>query len=72
MVVFVDAATVAALAVGIRAVVRELRWWPGLRGTSPDDRAEIIRAMRAPGPEPRPMPEKVTTGKDAEASLVRG
>ncbi|WP_226351509.1 MULTISPECIES: hypothetical protein [unclassified Pseudonocardia] len=53
MVIFLDAAAagvvVTALTVAVRTVAKELRWWLALNGTAPNDRPEIIRALRVRG-----------------------
>ncbi|MBN9736472.1 MULTISPECIES: hypothetical protein [unclassified Pseudonocardia] len=53
MVIFLDAAAAGVLAtaltVVVRTVLRELRWWLALYGTAPNDRPDIIRALRMRG-----------------------
>ncbi|MER5673735.1 hypothetical protein [Pseudonocardia alni] len=53
MVILVDAAAAGvvttALTLVIRTVAKELRWWLALHGAAPNERPEIIRALRMRG-----------------------
>ncbi|WP_214402553.1 hypothetical protein [Pseudonocardia lacus] len=40
-------AAASAGTVCLRAVFAEIRWWLALRGTTPTERPDIIRAMRS-------------------------